>query len=657
MQFIQLLINGNTLLLSDKTRIGVTYQANDIGELQKRQGVYTNTFKIPLHSHNMKVLEWSNLMTSATDMPYKKNLATYIEEGIEIVSDGEAIIQKSDQDFIYLNFVGGNVDLSKAIGDVTFGDLYENDPTHTWNLINVFSSRLNNEYYIYPFVDWRTDIDTFYDSATVDARQMIPLATARGFFQRLELYTGYTFTGAYIGSKEHSNMMISPSDFTKNPDFFDEENQRAKRLNSKANIIVDAAVDSGVNSSVRVIDYDTFENGFSLFTNNVYFPPVSEVANLNFRGQIKWTYQYVGSSGIINADIEFFYYIVQIKDNLGAVLAQQQSQIFEHDAVFDNDPHTLVDDLAFSINTGDITLIAGVGYFTVVTGYLHGREDVFTRATFQLQKGATFERFPKPAIVFGNEIRFRDLFRMKAKDVLKDILNLRGLIIQTNSYTREVQFNFFQDLYNNMPIAKDWSAKIDIRSHSLFFKFGKYAQRNNLIFKEREDVPDGLGNHYFEVDDQTLDAESDVVKMMHPATVEQNRYLGGNVPMIEAMDSLNVWNKPDWRILQLDSQNTPVNTGFTDGTTTVNAMDNIPFARFVGFDELVPEFYEVLTGILDRAKVISLSVKLNAIDIQELDFSIPIILDVPELDINGYFYINKISNYKQGFTPVEFVRL
>ena len=49
--------------------------------------------------------------------------------------------------------------------------------------------------------------------------------------------------------------------------------------------------------------------------------------------------------------------------------------------------------------------------------------------------------------------------------------------------------------------------------------------------------------------------------------------------------------------------------------------------------------------------------KLTPLDIQELDFSIPVFLDVAEMDINGYFYINKISNYSGGLTSCELIRL
>jgi hypothetical protein len=601
----------------------------------------------------MEALEWSNVMTSATVLPYRANSATYIEEGIEIVSDGEAIIQKTDQDFIYLNFVGGNVDLSKAIGDVIVGDLYADDLTHTWNLTNVYNSRLNNEYYIYPFVDWRTDIDTFYTTPTVDIRQMIPTATAKGFFDRLQSHTGYSFVGAYLDSDVHKNMIISPNELSILDENLSETSAEVIDYALSTTFIIPALEGSGYVQQnfplTLAIDGPGFFQGS-------YYPVVNEVGRLRFKGTLAARELYInGGLGFLETpETREYWFVVQIKRD-GTVIAEY-TETHQIGQIYDLDSFR---EFNIDLQTPEQILLSGSQYFVNIIFNVekHSNADVQVDFGFTPDRYAKFTRFESPGIVSGSDINFRDLFRMKAKDVLKDILNLRGIIIQTNSYTKEVQFNYLQDLKNNIPIAKDWSDKIDTRSHTLFFKFGKYAQRNNLIFKERDDVPDGLGDYYFNVDDQTLEAETDVVKLKHPATVEQSRYLGGNIPMIEAIDSLSKWNKPDWRILQLRTETSSFDVTWTDGTSNLVASDKIPFARFVPFNDLVPNFYNVLTEILDRTKALLLPVKLTAIDIQELDHVIPIYLDVPELDINGYFYINKISNYKQGFVPVEFVRL
>ena len=93
---IEILINDKRLDLSDLTKVGVTYCANNIGELQNRQGNFSNTFKIPITKNNSTLLEWSNLQTSISNIPYQKNNCTLIHNGVEIVSNGIAILNSSD---------------------------------------------------------------------------------------------------------------------------------------------------------------------------------------------------------------------------------------------------------------------------------------------------------------------------------------------------------------------------------------------------------------------------------------------------------------------------------------------------------------------------------------------------------------------------------
>jgi hypothetical protein len=66
----ELIINNRTVDLSDSTNIGVTLCANNIGELQNRQGNFTNTFKLPTSKNNKEIFEWSHLQTSSSLMPY-----------------------------------------------------------------------------------------------------------------------------------------------------------------------------------------------------------------------------------------------------------------------------------------------------------------------------------------------------------------------------------------------------------------------------------------------------------------------------------------------------------------------------------------------------------------------------------------------------------
>ncbi len=654
MQTKRLFINGIEMQLSDRTNIGLTLQAHNLGSLQSRQGSYTNTFKILLNAYNREQLEQAHVMTSTSQLPYQKLAITYMEGSIEIISNAEGIIKSVDGVWMFIDSVGGNVNFFRSIGDVTIGELFKNEPTHTWNFNNVVNSRNGSEYYIYPFIDWRTDETTYFDAPTVNPSKMLPCCREQSVFQQLETLTGYTLEGSYINSNEHRGSVITPDELSLNPEYFDEVVLKATDLNTTLTTTTfNIPQGSGVtlnNSPLSLVNNDVG------FFQGSYYPPTNEVGKLRVSTTLNFLVRYPAGGTPIIKQTKEYWIVVQIKE-LGTVIAEHT---YNH--VF-LEPDPLVQaNFVIDVETPEMTLLSGVQYFVNIEIHAEKHSNADTIVIYGLGSTGTlvtFEKQPENRIVYGSEMRFTDLFRMKATDVLKDVLNLRGLIIQTNAYSKEVSFNFFDDLIRNKAIANDWSKLVQIpESKALMYKFGVYGQRNNFKFEKNENVTTGLGDSFFRIDDATLESEIDAVQLNHCATESKPKYQGRVIPEIEAIETgQNVWKKPTWRMLQMEAQPTSYNVTYDDGTTSQTETTDIPFCRFVGFEELIPEYYEALTGILDNTKVLPIVLKLTPNLIQNLDHVIPIELKVHELDISGYFYINVINRYQGGNTLVELVRL
>lgn len=646
----ELLINGKRIDLGEDSKIGVTYQANNIGELQNRQGTLTNSFLVPNTQNNALNLEHSNLTTSASLLPYQKLKATFIDNGIEIITEGSAFITSSTNSNYSIEIVGGNIDLSIELGDLTVGDLYANDTVYDWTLNNIVDSRNLDLYFIYPLIDFRSDINTFFTSPTVNAQQLLPCCNIPLMFERLENLTGYTFTGSYFQSEDHLKMILTPDNFAVNPLYLSQEETKATGGGNFGIGYAEILEDSGLNT----VQFFPVQNVFDIdFASNNYSPASNHVGSLDFTVEYGFEWIRLGAEPSVQQE-KSFVVVTQIKrfsDN--AVLAEITGETVTME--LDYQP-ILRAQAVINVNTGDIQLNAGETYFCVHKIYIEAHTNTGSGFTM-FEKSSIFKHTPTTILAFESPIRFRDIFRMKVKDVLKDILNLRGLIIQTNSYTKEVSFNFFEDLNKNKAIAKDWSNKVISTDYKLTYQFGNYAQKNYARFKNDKEVTEFLGDEFFNVNNENLDKEKTVIQLNHSATEQENRYLGYNIPNIKAINSATLWQKPTYRILNTEIQNTSFDINFTDGTTSLNLNNNIPFARFIGFDVLIPQYYETLVSILDETKFIVLNVNLTAIEIQELDFSIPIYLKLIDRNIDGYFYINKIENYKGGATRCEFIRL
>jgi hypothetical protein len=660
----ELIINDRRVDLGENTNIGLTFCANNIGELQNRQGNFSNTFKLPITKTNKEIFEWSNLQTTASLMPYKKLKATYKQNGVEIVSDGVAEIQSTDNNYFYVNVYSGNLDLIEAIGDISVGELYKNDSTIRWNIDDLIVELFyKQKYYTFPFIDWRNDIDTFFNTTTIDVRQMLPCATIHSLFDRLAERIGFNFKGNFFSSQNYLNMILTPNSFSiPKSDAVKSSQPLISTLSTYTNI------PSG--SSTSWINYfPSFrnENNNPDFSTGVFKPSINKIGKLKFAGEydLFFSGSLGGPTPIVQKTINVY---VSISDVTGTIALYGP-------IIYGPNSYGL-NKVFIDIETPEMTFIANTVYKVTLTlevpqtnknqivnltdyqtqtkflGYIGGVDSQSPSVVFPHY----LEFTPSPKIAYNTYIDFTKIFTMKVKDVLKDILNMEGIIIQTNNYSKSIQFNKFDDVILNKSIAKDWSDKLQ-NATQMGFKFGNYAKKNNVKFKTESEF-----DSYFNLTDENLEVEKDVIKFNHDATIENNKYAGYIIPKIDGLkDASNEWNNPSWRLLYLNQRITNFAVTYTDSVTNAiigtNYNKPLPFCNFKNGKELIDENYSNIVSILTNPKVLKIVAKLDVTDISDLDFTIPIQIQRPDLNISGYFYINKIENYKGGLTSCEIIEI
>lgn len=649
----ELYINDKLIELSDNELIGITYCANNIGELQNRNSSFSNTIKIPITQNNKAALDWSHLVNSSTDLPYIKLKATYIENGVELVSNGTGIINSIEGGYFNINILSGNSDLTELLGDKTIGELYGSG-SFVWNKGSMIVSNNRSRPHIYPIIDWQSDSDSlFTKNNIVKCDYLPPCLRIKDVFTKIEDYINFSFTGSYIATKDHEDMVLTP-------DFFEVENPPTITATNKSfglwknTFQIPTGSFPAYFKKVNYPKLDTFEPEMA-YTNayHTYFKPsVLKYGSLKFSSTIEvyWiangSYGYYQTKQKQNISVQ-----AQIIDDLDNVICQVDD-IINEDVKLNYSNEAVVD----IITPEDYAFSPLRRYSFRINVFVAPHSNMASRLTVKPKSDSKdlFVFTESKHIGLNQPIKYSDIFRMKVKDVLKDILNLRGLIIQTNSYLRTIQINNFDDLRKNKSIAKDWSNKI-VSISSLKYTFGNYAQKNYLKFKDFEPVTKDYGNSYFSILNENLDVDKTAVQIGHPATEQKVKYSGANIPKVHGFDVNRDWKKPQYRLLTLNSQYRIINYMDTINITPVKA--NIPFCKFESFNEIIPKHYKVLNEILENTKVINATIKLNGKDVSELDFSIPIYLDVPEFSISNYFYINRINDYRKGLTNVELVRL
>jgi hypothetical protein len=271
---------------------------------------------------------------------------------------------------------------------------------------------------------------------------------------------------------------------------------------------------------------------------------------------------------------------------------------------------------------------------------------------------------------YGAEVVFDELFDFDQSDIFKEVMNQYGLIVQTNEISREVRLTKFDEIQSNIDKAINWSKKVNATVvPRITFKLSGYGQTNYFNYAPDDDVLNNEGRGEFQIEDESIDQVANVITLKS-AAVESALKLGQEhtptIPLSEVIGEYFESKKP--RMLLLDEKDKTIDFVNTQNAETGQATTDIPFCYFnkagkednLDFQTILNNSYLTLQSVSKDAKIVGLGVILKELDVQNLDFTIPIELDVniQEVKINGYFYINKISNFKdKETTSVELIRI
>lgn len=228
-----------------------------------------------------------------------------------------------------------------------------------------------------------------------------------------------------------------------------------------------------------------------------------------------------------------------------------------------------------------------------------------------------------------------------------------GLIPDVDPRSRIITFWNYTKLYDNIPIARDWSAYLSEREDESEFKFGEYAQRNKLKYKESKDVLKGNGDGTILVEDETLPSEKDVVTLavstcdevaiattlpMNVSRIAFNEHdaNAATYTPAETIDPRFVYIKrSDDRSLVINAPDELSHVDVTD-PKTATSVD-------ISFSYLVTN-YAGLSRMLTKTNLRRCKFNLPAYEVAGLKHYIPIYLS----QYKAYFYVNKINNYVPG---------
>jgi hypothetical protein len=676
MNHIQLYINHQLTDLADDSPIALTFQINNLAEVKNQQGNTSNQFKLPLTQRNRQILGFPDDVAFTTGLPYDNYEAKIIQDGLEIIPNGIAILNGIEDNSAAITVLSGNVDFFDALN----GKLYDmgdektpygaNQPflpyQHTWNVNNIATSQTRTSGWIWPLIDYGNIVYNAAGNNEVNVRNLRP-----GFF----IKTAIDLMVASVGYKAQGSLLSNPLYPLLIAQFSNDGFEHGSDYQNRANptgLLATTGGDFNVNhfttaGNKGIIPFTIINNdeagqfsGSNTFTSKRISNVTVKVTipKMRFEGRNSGdnkSYLKISIHQQTDADNILVEYTIDLENSMRVEGTSGKYRLGY------TEPQNIV-------ISESVDLVVG-NQISIRYEFFNDRPSYFT-----IYSGATLEITPaSQQVLYGQDIQCERIFPdIAQKDLLKDVLQRFGIVCQTDSATRTINFASFKDIVNNIPIAKNWTDKCLDQGKSITFQLGNFAQVNYLRYKEDDNVlPKGFGNGQINVNDKTLPATADLFESQFAPTLNRP-YISNSIAQIKMAEDgaadgdfglsvsprILIDKKIDLR------QHGGKTIKFTDGNAAndkyVNGTVSVPYFYKPGeeysllWEDLRKAYYPELEKILQQTKKVMRYFMLNPRDILELDLLIPVYLEQD----SAYYYINKIDSWRKGQpVKVELVKL
>jgi hypothetical protein len=683
MDSIELIVNDEALELSD-VKLALTFQAQDLGDISEKLGSYSRSFVIPVTAKNRRLLDNAFTFQSSTTIPYSTIPAILKMNGIEI-KQGNILIENDGLSLnaIRLTFYTGNSTFFQRINAIQLSEVCLKEAGHLWNATTIMDNRLLASFF-YPLIDYlgtTSGISTI--NPHVHCKYLLPAMSMQYILDKVAAHLGYTFVGDMFSTPLWQKLFypFSNSEFIRDTDYarrntWETEYTSTQIFNqlggfgnlseymglSIANLVGGRATDIG-NNCISVVPVASF-TVIGLVVPQQWY----NVDNCKIKVEVEFTWiQTNGNEDVIMllnfAALDYINPSSRTVSNgtgveyIGGALSPNQFSLSNLSSF------PLSTDTYTTVFTFEMEATAHAQNFLSV--YSNDNWRIFNtrmKVTFVQDLGNTEA---------DRNIRFNQLDELFTFSIvspssifvpqtigtfIKGIAQLFGCILIANEDDKTVEFFSFQKLYDNIGYAKDWSNKVvNINSCNWTTRSGKYGQLNYFKYDNEDDVLNDLGQSVMTIADTTLQSKATIIELPYSATNEVTRMTDKTVGQILRFTGVDgtVDGADKQHIVEYEEINTTITyyiNGISVGSRTrwsTGLFEELDFSNYL-FDAA----YRLLTSVTTQYKELTVQLMLNAVDIQQLDFRLPVYLE----QFNAHFYITKIGDWQLG-VPTKVVLL
>ena len=628
-------INGRLVDLDEaKSPIRLTYSVNNLGELKDRQAYSTNSFKLPPTQNNIDICGYPNNPEIIGLQPYRKNTAKIVQNGIEILVDGIAIITSSSITDINVQILSGLKGFFDTLGEKKLKDLDLSEWDHIWELETVALSQENTEGYIYPVIDYGGLSDT---EKRADTRQLRPATFRKTIIEQMAIDAGYTISGSYSAYQKYIDSIVpfTNDKFEHSEEFINQPNT----FSSVARSVNGQQMLNDFRDGTFVFtDYSTTDPGNN-WDGDEYTAPITLKVKAKLSYSIRIRDQYKGGA-VPSITIRLQKYNGSTWNTFAENTHIAQGEFTDHDYL------DQVIENSIDLSTGN--KIRVVWHSEPATDRVYGL--LFPNAIIDI-------KYEPVEVLYEQEVQLAaTLPDITQKNFFKDFLQQFGLIVIPDNYNKSLLLINMEDVYNNKPNAYDISDKLFNSVDNNSFSLDNYGIRNLAKYKDDDNVVDGLGDGVFYLDNQTLEDEATVIDSIFSATENINKMGGIQVAVIKKIEDVEVSSEFKIKTQPRILLNSLLNTDFTffDATGTQTAFTiSVPKFDGLSYERLIDENYGEIIRMLYRPYLVTKEILLSETDIANIDWSIP----VYDKKTASYYYKNQITYQQGSLSTISLIRM
>lgn len=239
-------------------------------------------------------------------------------------------------------------------------------------------------------------------------------------------------------------------------------------------------------------------------------------------------------------------------------------------------------------------------------------------------------------------------------EFIREVLFRYGLMFDKARNQAHLVFKTIKEVFRNRADADDWSDKF-VELLDTEYTLGDYGIRSYFKYAEKEGYS-GNADGFFEVDVENLPQERTVAQSGYVVNQKINYFDNLVFPIFEYDQDDNIQTQEIDPTISTIEKGINASYQLSDSGGLGTTVSDPPYLRFknLNYSKFIPEYYSELKQIVNRAKVVTATIFLDAVDIYNLDFFKQVY--IRELGAN--FYVNKVSDFISGKpTKCELVRI